>query len=215
MLRAARIPVVTLVTDLPGSRRLVYVGLDNHAAGATAAWLVAMALGRDAVPVAGRPTVLVTLSSHRFRGEEQREAGFRSTLARLAPGLAVAEASEGRGIDRETASRVRAALDAEPGIVAVYSIGGGNRAVAQAFRDARRACRIFVAHDLDADNRALLAEGAIDAVLHHDLRLDMRGACRALLSAQRIGPRAGPPALSPVAVVSRFNVPVEADGSAG
>ena len=34
------IPVITFVTDLPGSRRAAYVGVDNRAAGATAAYLV-------------------------------------------------------------------------------------------------------------------------------------------------------------------------------
>ena len=34
------IPVVTFVTDVPASRRAAYVGVDNRAAGATAAYLV-------------------------------------------------------------------------------------------------------------------------------------------------------------------------------
>jgi LacI family transcriptional regulator len=41
----AGIPVVTLVTDLPGSGRLAYVGMDNRAAGATAAYLLGQWLG--------------------------------------------------------------------------------------------------------------------------------------------------------------------------
>ncbi len=39
-LTAAGIPVVTLVTDLPSSARVAYVGIDNRAAGATAAYLI-------------------------------------------------------------------------------------------------------------------------------------------------------------------------------
>lgn len=53
---AAGIPVVTLVTDLPSSPRLAYVGIDNRAAGATAAYLIRQWL-------ADRPGhVLVTIS---------------------------------------------------------------------------------------------------------------------------------------------------------
>lgn len=37
-LHDAGIPVVTLVTDIPLSRRVAYVGIDNRAAGATAAY---------------------------------------------------------------------------------------------------------------------------------------------------------------------------------
>ena len=47
--------VVTLVTDVPHSRRAAYVGIDNRAAGATAAYLVTRWAG-------GTGTVLVTLS---------------------------------------------------------------------------------------------------------------------------------------------------------
>lgn len=204
-LAAARIPVVTLVTDLPGTSRLFYVGLDNRAAGATAAWLLATAL--DARGSGGTGAVLLTLSSHRFLGEEQREAGFRETLSGLAPRLAVVDASEGRGIDRETGARVRNALLAEPAIVAVYSAGGGNRAIAAAFAALERPCRCFVAHDLDAENRDLLRNGTVDAVLHHDLRHDMRQACRAILSAHRILPRGTPPVRSAISIVSRYNMP--------
>jgi LacI family transcriptional regulator len=38
-LAEAGIPVVTLVTDLPFSKRVAYVGMDNRSAGATAAYL--------------------------------------------------------------------------------------------------------------------------------------------------------------------------------
>ncbi|WP_226939758.1 LacI family DNA-binding transcriptional regulator [Janthinobacterium rivuli] len=44
-LAAAGIPVVTLVTDLPGSTRRSYVGMDNRAAGETAAYLIGQWLG--------------------------------------------------------------------------------------------------------------------------------------------------------------------------
>src|SRR6478735_6972009 len=44
-LSARGIPVVTLVTDVRDSARVAYVGLDNAAAGATAAYLVTKVLG--------------------------------------------------------------------------------------------------------------------------------------------------------------------------
>ncbi len=205
-LAASRIPVVTTVTDLPAAGgRLAYVGADNRASGATAAWLVSTALGSRRR--GERVSVLVSLSSHRFEGEEQREAGFRDTLRTLAPHLSVVDASEGRGIDRETGPRVRAALAADPSIAAVYSIGGGNRAIALAFRALRRPCRFFVGHDLDGDNRSLLEDGTIDAVLHHDIGHDMRQACRCFLAAHGARAAGAPTSLSAAVVVTRFNMP--------
>src|SRR4029077_17260784 len=44
-LSEAGIPVVTLVSDLPFSKRVAYVGMDNRSAGATAAYLVNEWLG--------------------------------------------------------------------------------------------------------------------------------------------------------------------------
>lgn len=74
---AAGIPVVTLVTDLPTSPRSAYVGIDNRAAGAMAAYLTEQWMGE-------RPdNVLVTLSSGSFRGEEEREMVSGSRCACL------------------------------------------------------------------------------------------------------------------------------------
>ena len=78
-LTAAGIPVVTLVTDLPTSARAAYVGIDNRAAGATAAYLLGQWLG-------GQPgDILVVRGSSSFRGEDEREMGFRGTLRAAVP----------------------------------------------------------------------------------------------------------------------------------
>lgn len=195
------IPVVTVVTDLPLSRRAAYVGMDNRAAGETAAYLIGKWVGDEAADV------LVTLSSNRFRGEEEREIGFRRLLRDRYPGLGIVEISEGRGIDPATGDLVREALRRSPRIAAVYSIGGGNRAVLEAFAASGRECRVFIGHDLDVDNVDLLQRGALTAVLHHDLRQDMRAACQHILRAQGALPKAGAPGLSPVQIVTPFNLP--------
>lgn len=117
---AAGIPVVTLVTDLPASARLGYVGIDNRAAGATAAYLMGQWLG-------DRPgNVLTSLSSGFFRNEEEREMGFRGAMRAHHPGRALVEIAEGQGLDATQYDLVRAALARDPDIRAVYSIGGGN-----------------------------------------------------------------------------------------
>ena len=202
-LAASGIPVVTLVTDLPSSLRRSYVGMDNRAAGETAAYLVGQWLGSRK-----RQQVLVTLSSNRFHGEEEREIGFRRALRERHRHLSIVEVSEGHGIDGATGALVREALAAHPGIAAVYSIGGGNAAIVQAFAQAGRPCQVFIGHDLDADNVALLKLGAIQAVLHHDLGQDMRRACQEVLRAQGALPALPQPApLSAIQVVTPWNLP--------
>jgi LacI family transcriptional regulator len=198
---ARGIPVVTLVTDVPNCRRAAYVGMDNRAAGETAAYLIGEWLGGAKVKI------LATLSSNRFRGEEEREIGFRRALRTRYPDLGIVEASEGLGIDQRTGALARKALAANPDIVGAYSIGGGNRAVVEAFRATGRTCRAFVGHDLDADNLALLREREISAVLHHDLHADMRSACRVVMQAHRVLPQSGPPPPSQVQIITPFNLP--------
>ena len=195
------IPVVTLVTDLPTSSRLASVGIDNRAAGETAAYLIGEWLG----PEAGG--VLVTLSSNRFRGEEEREIGFRRALRERYPQLTIVEVSEGNGLDRSTGELVREALRRNSDIAGVYSIGGGNSAVLRAFEELGRPCRVFVGHDLDADNVALLRARRINAILHHDLRQDMRAACFHIMRAHGAIPASTALMTSNIQVVTPFNLP--------
>ena len=185
---------------MPDSRRAAYVGVDNRAAGATAAYLVTSWARREG-------PVLVTLSSSSFHGEEEREAGFRAAMADLAPHRTVHEVTDTDGLDATMRAAVRGTLEAEPGIAACYSIGGGNRAILDVFDELGRTPEVFVAHDLDADNRRLLRTRRISAVLHHDLRADMRRACRLLLQARGVLPGSPASVPSQIQVVTPFNVP--------
>ncbi|MDO9418935.1 LacI family DNA-binding transcriptional regulator [Pararhizobium sp.] len=197
----AGIPVVTLVTDLPNSARSAYAGADNRAAGETAAYLIGERF-------AGRPArVLATLSSSRFRGEEEREIGFRRVLRERYPDIGIVEISEGHGTDAATGALVNAALANDTGINAVYSIGGGNRAILEAFEAAGRALDMFVAHDLDAENLVLLRDCRITMVLHHDLKTDIRAAFRTVMARHRALPGLKPQGLSAVEIITPYNIP--------
>jgi len=197
----AGVPVVTFVTDVPMSARLAYVGVDNRAAGATAAYLVTQWCGT------GAGGGLVTLSSASFRGEDERELGFRTTLRQLAPQRWVREVAGADGLDAGMLGAVRDALEADPGIDAVYSCGGGNTAIVAAFAQLGRRPRVFVAHDLDGDNTRLLRTRQLSAVLHHDLRADMRRACRLVMQAHGALPGSPVSLPSPVQVVTPYNEP--------
>ena len=52
-----------------------------------------------------------------------------------------------------------------------------------AFDRAGRTVRVYLAHYLDEHNVELLRQGRRTAVPHHDLRLELRHACRILLQA--------------------------------
>jgi LacI family transcriptional regulator len=201
------IPTVTFVTDVRGSRRVAYVGMDNVAAGSTAAYLVTQWSGRTG-------SVLLTVSHSSFRGEEERAIGFRRTLAELAPRRRVHEIKDTDGLDETILVAVRGALALHPSINAVYSAGGGNVATLRAFEEVGMTPRVYVAHDLDSDNRGLLRTRKISAVLHHDLKADMRRACRALLQARGVLPGKPVSIPSQVQVVTPYNEPASLHGDA-
>ncbi len=200
-LHDAGIPVVTLVTDIPLSQRVAYVGIDNRAAGATAAYLIDQWLTGD------RDAILMALSRSTFRGEEEREMGFRSTMRERAPGRALIEATDSDGIDAVVRGQIRSILHDHPQITAVYSIGGGNRAILDAFESMDRKPSVFIAHDLDRDNLSLITQRQITAVLHHDLRRDLRRACHIIMQAN--GAIDGPieSISSQINVITPYNVP--------
>jgi LacI family transcriptional regulator len=195
------IPIVTLVTDIHDSGRAAYIGLDNAAAGDTAAYLVSRWLG----PTGG--TVLVTMSRSSFFGERERVDAFAARLEAVTPELATAVITDTDGLDETLAAAVRQALRDDPSICGVYSVGGGNRAIAGEFERARRDCRVFVAHDLDADNLDLLRTGVVSAVLHHDLQADMRRALRQIMRANHVLPGAPTSVPANVEVVTPYNIP--------
>jgi LacI family transcriptional regulator len=79
-------------------------------------------------------------------------------------------------------------LETNPNVGAVYSIGGGNMAIVEAFASGQRTCSVFIAHDPNQDNTWLIRDGWVSAVLHHDLRQDMRQACYAIMQAHEALP---------------------------
>jgi LacI family transcriptional regulator len=183
---------------------VAYVGIDNADAGATAAYLVEQWMADRA------GDVLVVRGHGTYRGEDEREAGFRAEMSSRNPyrRLHVVVDEEDRA--DAVPARTRAVLADNPSVRAVYSLyagAGGNAAVVDAFAAEHRKYDVFVAHDLDGENTTLLRTHKLSAVLHHDLRSDLRRAGLAILQAQ--GVLAGPIRSNPAAiqVITPFNTP--------
>ena len=105
-------------------------------------------------------------SSGSFRGEEEREMGFRAAHARPRAEPALVEVTDTDGLDATHARPgPRGARRAPRHRARSTRSGGGNAASVDAFDALGRQCRVFVAHDLDDDNTALLRD-----------RPDLRGA---------------------------------------
>lgn len=157
--KAAGRPVICVVTDVPESPRVAYVGIDHAKAGRTAGFFVARMTKR-----AGSAIIVATSTG--FRAHKQRIDGFRESLALYNQHIAVAPVMTS-GDDQERAYHVTAqSLRAVSDIVAVYNTGGGNRGVAQAIRDAGRTEEIlFVGHELTEETALLLRAGAMTVTI--------------------------------------------------
>jgi LacI family transcriptional regulator len=175
--------VICVVTDVPESPRVAYVGIDHAKAGRTAAFFVAR-MGRRSAGVA-----LTLSTSTGFRAHKQRIDGFREALAVHRPSVAVAPVMTS-GDDPERAYHLLAqALRQTPDAVAVYNTGGANTAVAHAIRDAGRAGEVlFVGHELTDETTALLQSGAMTVAIDQAPELQARRAIDLMLGRLGITP---------------------------
>jgi LacI family transcriptional regulator len=182
-LTAAGIPVVTLVSDVPRANRAHYVGVDNSAAGRTAATL----LGRF---LAGRNgKVGLIAGSVALRDHIERQLGFEQVMSRDFPGFQVLPIREGRDDDARAEALCTELLREHPDLVGIYNIGAGTAGVVAALeRAGRGADTVLVAHDLTTFNRKHLIRGTIDAIINQDAGHEARSATRLLLAEREGSP---------------------------
>src|SRR3954469_5780842 len=108
-LAAQGVPTVTLISDLSNSQRAAYVGLDNRAAGRTAAYLIARFMG----PLARGKSAKVAMiaGSLSYRAHEEREAGFLHLFQEDYPGVHVVGAREGQDDAEKNYRQARALFE--------------------------------------------------------------------------------------------------------
>lgn len=174
-LRRGGIPVVALVSDQPNSDRDHFVGIDNDAAGRTAARL----MGRFLPDAGGR--VLVVAGSIRARDSLERRFGFDTLIAAEYPAVACLPTLEAHDDPARMAAILRTALTEHAPIGGVYSLSTGNGALLGALRDHGEAHRrVIIAHELTALTRDALKAGDLDAVITQNTGHLVRSALRVL-----------------------------------
>jgi LacI family transcriptional regulator len=193
------VPIITFVTDVRAPARLAYVGIDNAAAGRTAAFLLSRFInGR-------KGAVLANLGSRDFHGEHDRWRGFSDFMGRWCPQAEIITIDGGYGLDHATFELARTERAQRGPFVGVYSMGGGNRGLLRVLDDAGDRDVAFVGHDLDDENQRLLRAGRMDAVVDHDLQADASRAIRHLLCYRRHG-HAAETTLSRAVIVTPWNL---------
>jgi len=161
--------VLTLVSDLPGSERQHFIGIDNRAAGRTAAAL----LGRFS-PAGGRVGVIA--GSLGLTDHAQRLEGFLAVMRGDFPAIEIVGPYEGHDSAAETAALVRDML-ADPGLVGLYNLGAGNAGLMQALAGSGRARQVrVIVHEVTPSTRAGLGSGVVDVVLDQNPDEEVRAA---------------------------------------
>jgi LacI family transcriptional regulator len=171
---AAGIPFVTLVSDLAGSGRDHFVGVDNIAAGRTAGSLMGRFLCNRPGPVA------VLAGSMRVRDHGERLEGFLAAMSAMPAARAILPVLEGQDDPDLSLSLISECLASVPDLAGIYSLGAGNQGLVKALSGAGRADVCVIAHELTVDTRAGLETGLIDAVLNQDAGHEVRSAIRVL-----------------------------------
>ncbi len=166
------IAIMTLVSDLPGSSRLHFIGIDNTAAGRTAASL----MGRFVK--SGK--VALIAGSLGLRDHRERQEGFASLAAAEFPDLELVGTVEGFDDDAMTAAATLTLLDTHPDLAGIYNLGAGNAGLLGALgrRHRARSLRV-IAHELTEATRDGLRSGAIDVVLDQNPDGEIRAAIAA------------------------------------
>nr|WP_298100279.1 LacI family DNA-binding transcriptional regulator [uncultured Shinella sp.] len=171
--REAGVPVVTLVSDLSGSGRDHFIGVDNIAAGRTAGSLMGRFLGNRPGPVA------VLAGSMRVRDHGERLEGFLAAMSAMPSARAILPVLEGQDDPELSFKLIADCLAAVPDLAGIYNLGAGNRGLLKALA-ARGTDLCVIVHELTGETRGALESGVIDTVLNQDAGHEVRSAIRVL-----------------------------------
>ena len=158
-------PIVAVSTDLDAEARVGFVGMDNRRAGQIAAFIAGRTLERvEAAEVA------VVVGYYSYRGHEDREIGFRTTLREYFPHVQLVEVIKGEDSSEAAYEATRELLQRRPTIAGIYNVAGGNLGVANAILEARLSKRsLYIAHEVNAETERLIRQHQIDYLLTQDL----------------------------------------------
>ena len=157
------IPVVTLNSDVPGSKRLCFIGMDNYRGGQTAAGLMCQLLpdGGKVFPLAGH--LNNTAHNNRLNGffdVLHQETAYHITLLPFQPCF-----------DRDDYAYeiTQHVLQSEPDLAGIYVASNGQQGVCQAVEEMGLKRRVkVIAFDLNAPNLRLLQHDSLSCVLDQE-----------------------------------------------
>ena len=160
---ARGIPVVTMVTDVPASRRIGFIGIDHVAAGR----LAGRVMGRFLRGVSGDIAVITGVQD--IRDHMERQLGFQQMIGSEYRNLRVLNPVRGDSVSARNRGLVIDLLRDYPNLVGLYSVAAGNSGIVMGLSEMRHKPRIVtVLHDLTDAARSGLSQGVVDVVIGQD-----------------------------------------------
>lgn len=162
LIEEKKIPVVTFNSDLVGTKRSCYVGMDNQKSGRTAAGLLGMLTG-------GTGKVLVITGFFSNHVNNERVDGFVEELKNSYPNLELAGV-QGSFDDSEEVDRIITnTILSMPGINGVFVASGGQEGIQRAYEKLKLERRPFtVIYDLTPNNRQALKDDVADFLIDQE-----------------------------------------------
>ena len=192
------IPVVTILTSLPGAPTLGYIGLDNRAAGRTAGLLMGR-LCREPGEIA------IFWGGNVYRSHEEREIGFCSVIREEFQDLRLLAGCQGQDDPQKNYEMAKHLLETNRSLRGIYNVGSGNRGIEKALIESGLHRQVnYVAFNLTPLTRQGLLTGVIDAVVHQDMARAAKYAIEALVN-NFLGKAPLFPAV-PVEIIMRENI---------
>lgn len=171
----ARIPVVCVATDAPGSGRLGIVAIDTLASGSIAADLMGRFLG----PREG--SIAITVFDMAITEHAEKYAAFESTLKTFYPNLHLLKPIEDHDVEAEGYNKCRRLFEKCPNLAGVYVTTEASIPVLKAARDAKLLERLtIITTDLFPDLVPQIRSGAVAATIYQRPRAQGQIAFRML-----------------------------------
>ena len=154
--------MITFNSDIVGTKRLCFVGMDNHRSGLTAAGLMDMM-------TRGTGKVLVITGFLSNHVNSRRVDGFIEELKRSGSGLTIAAIQGSLDEADEVQKIIVDALQDIPGITGILVVSSGQEGIIRAFEELHLTQRPYVIiYDQTPANEQMLVDGFADFLIEQD-----------------------------------------------
>jgi LacI family transcriptional regulator len=159
LIEEKKIPVVTFNSDIVGTRRSCFVGMDNRKSGRTAAGLMGM-LTR------GNGKILVITGFFSNHVNNTRVDGFIEELKESYPKLELAGVQGSFDDAKEVEKIIINTMLGVPGINGLFVVSGGQEGIARAYEKLKLEKRPYtIIYDLTPENISALQENVADFLI--------------------------------------------------